>query len=104
MILLDATNPINWVNFAASVGAAMISIVAILVGLINTKKTLHSSELNIKRSLEASTINTDKTIKSKRIEERKNEIYKSLNDLYGPLYQLRQKSNLLYDKFKVGKA
>ncbi|MFA6057839.1 MAG: hypothetical protein WC756_06560 [Taibaiella sp.] len=108
-------NPINWINFAASVGSALVSIAAIIFGYCNSKKALKSAEANIlatlntnkeitERTLETNIKNTEKLIKSKRTEERKSEIYKSLNDLYGPLYQLRQKSNLLYDKFKEGKA
>lgn len=46
-------------------------------------------------------INTRLTVKSKRVEESKNEIYKKLNEFYGPLVQLRAKSNLLYQKFST---
>lgn len=104
MIFIHIQNPINWVNFAASVGAACVSLAAIIFAYLNNQKTLVESSINIQKTLEANALATDKTIKSKRIEERKNEIYKSLNDFYGPLYQLRQKSKLLYDKFKVNKS
>ena len=104
MIFLLVQNPVNWINFTASIGSVFVSLAAIYFAFKNSQKILASSDINIQNTLAANSLNTDKTIKSKRIEERKNEIYKSLNDFYGPLYQLRQKSKLLYDKFKVNKT
>jgi hypothetical protein len=104
LYFLDTQNPVNWINFTASALAGLVSIAAIYFGFKNNQKTLASSDTNIQRTLEVNTTNTDKTIKSKRIEERKNEIYKSLNDFYEPLFQLRQKSNLIYGKFKLNKT
>lgn len=40
-----------------------------------------------------------KGIYAERQKEERQEIYKKLNDFYGPLIQLRQKSNLLYQQF-----
>tara|TARA_R110000744_G_scaffold349525_1_gene455179 strand:- start:61 stop:654 length:594 start_codon:yes stop_codon:yes gene_type:complete len=36
----------------------------------------------------------------KKNENRRNEIYKKLNDFYGPYIQLRKKSHILYQKFQ----
>ena len=40
-----------------------------------------------------------KTLQSKQLEEKRSDIYKKLNEFYGPIIQLRKKSNLLYQKF-----
>ena len=42
---------------------------------------------------------TNKNLNSKKEEEERKEIYKKLNEFYGPLLQLRLKSNALYEKF-----
>ncbi len=39
--------------------------------------------------------------KQKRNENRRNEIYKKLNDFYGPYIHLRKKSQILYEKFQI---
>ncbi len=36
----------------------------------------------------------------KKDESKRDEIYKKLNNFYGPYYQLRRKSNILYKKFR----
>ena len=99
MFLLEATTPINWVNFAASIGAVIVSILVILFSARNNRQTLDASKESVVKTLSANRENTEMTLHSKRIEEKKNEIYKKLNELYGPLYQLRSKSQLLYLKF-----
>lgn len=101
MFLLKAATeaPINWTNFWVSIGSIVVSIIVILVSYFNTRATLRSSNKNIERTLAANRENTEMTLRSKRIEEKKNEIYKKLNEFYGPFYQLRSKSQLLYNKF-----
>lgn len=42
-----------------------------------------------------------RTLEEKKEEERRKDIYTKLNEFYGPLLQLRKKSNLLYEKFKA---
>jgi hypothetical protein len=46
-----------------------------------------------------------KTLKSRVVEDERKEIYKKLNDFYGPLLQLRKKSEKLYRLFskRLGK-
>ncbi len=78
-----------WITIASMV----ISLAAVIISYFNTKSTLASSERNNLTNLRA-----------KNSEDRKDEIYKILNDLYGPFNQLRQKSNLLYQKFIMGKS
>ena len=41
-----------------------------------------------------------KTLEARLKELERNEIYKKLNEFYGPLLQLRKRSNLLYAQFK----
>ncbi len=67
----------DWTTIISSVGA-------IIVGLL----ALFFSHLQI-----------IKTLKSKKEDEERAEIRKKLDELYGPLLQLRMKSNLLYQKF-----
>lgn len=90
----------NLANFIASLGGIFVSGLVIYLGYRYNKKALAASEANTKATLITSSANNDKTIASKRIEERKNEIYKKLNEFYQPLFQYRQKSTLLYFKFK----
>jgi hypothetical protein len=82
MLFLDAAPPTTS-NTAIyiSIASTVISLGAILVGIYNNRLNL----------------------KAKNKEDRKAEIYKILNDLYGPFGQLRAKSSLLYEKFKTGK-
>ena len=103
-MLLEVSAPINWINFSASIGSVLVSILLIFFNYKSTKKTINATILNSSNAIAASTKNIEITLNSKRIEERKNEIYKALNELYGPFSQLRQKSNLLYEKFKINKA
>lgn len=89
MILCETSNPINWVNFAASIGSILVSIVVIYFADPRTKKHLLRAIKILKLTTNKEL--TDKTIRSKRIEERKNEIYKSLNDFYEPLLSIKAK-------------
>lgn len=105
MHLLDAAaSSFNLTNFVATIGSVVVSILLIIFNTISTRRTIENAAANTSASIQASLENTSATLNSKRIEERKNEIYKALNDLYGPFSQLRQKSNLLYDKFRQNKT
>jgi hypothetical protein len=75
MILIAAE--IHWLNIVGNVAAMILSIVAIIFAYRNTKLTLDS----------------------KKREEKRSEIYKKLNDFYQPFYQLRRKSEILYEAF-----
>jgi hypothetical protein len=104
MILIEcvqtSTKPFDVINFIASIGSILVSIIVIITGYCFNKRALKTSEMNTRKTLLTSSQNTDKTIASKRIEERKSEIYKKLNEFYQPLFEYRQKSTLLYLKFK----
>jgi hypothetical protein len=82
MLFLDATPPTSPSTFWFTLAATAISLAAVIFGFLSTRLTLRANNQK----------------------DRKSEIYKILNDLYGPFNQLRQKSSLLYDKFKIGKA
>lgn len=101
MLLLQAVTqaPINWTNFWVSIASIAASVIVVLVSLWNNRVALRSSEKNVERTLASNRENTEMTLHSKRIEEKKDEIYKKLNEFYGPFYQLRAKSQLLYHKF-----
>lgn len=71
------TSSFEWTNFVASAGAVLIGILAIVFSYFQLLKTL----------------------RSKKIEDERNEIYKKMNEFYGPLIQLRKKSYLLYQLF-----
>ena len=45
-----------------------------------------------------------KTLEARLKELERNEIYKKLNEFYGPLLQLRERSNLLYAEFRPASA
>lgn len=67
----------DWGKFLISMGPVLVGILAIVFTNVQTNKNLNS----------------------KKVEEKRQEIYKKLNDFYGPLLQLRKKSNRLYQKF-----
>lgn len=70
---------LNWPSIISSTGAVLVGIIAIYYSYRQFSKT----------------------IKSKIEEEKRQDIYKQLNEFYGPLLQLRKKSNLLYTKFRA---
>jgi hypothetical protein len=91
--------PVNQINLYASIGSILVSLGLIYFSYKNTQKTIDTTLINTQKSIEANNENTIKTLNSKKTEERKNEIYKKLNEFYGPFYQLRSKSKLLYIEF-----
>lgn len=110
----STSSAINWPTLLASAGSIAISLLVIYYNSKNTRGTIDSNERNISASIAENRANIEKTLstnkeineqnlKSKLIEQRKDEIYKILNELYGPLSLLRKKSSLLYEKFKIGK-
>ena len=66
-----------WGTFFASAAPVAVGIIAIIFSHIQLIRTLNA----------------------KKIEEKRQDIYKKLNEFYGPFLQLRIKSNLLYKKF-----
>lgn len=71
----SGTNPVLVVT---SILSALAAIIALVVSYRNTINTLNA----------------------KKQEDDKKEIQKRLDEFYGPFYQLRMKSNLLYQKFR----
>ncbi len=67
----------DWPTIISSIGAITIGIIALFISGYQSKKSLDS----------------------KKEEEERAEIHKKLDEFYGPLLQLRMKSNLLYNKF-----
>ncbi|NEU09377.1 hypothetical protein GZH53_13715 [Flavihumibacter sp. R14] len=67
----------DWATWVSSVGAILVGLGAIYFSYLQFKNTL----------------------RAKKDEEKRGDIYKKLDEFYGPLLQLRNKSNLLYEKF-----
>jgi hypothetical protein len=70
---------IDWPTIIASAGAIAVGVIAIIFSFFQFKKSLEAEKMR---------------------EERK-EIHKKLDEFYGPLLQLRMKSNKLYQKFNA---
>ncbi len=69
----------DWGTIISSSGAVLVGVLAIWFSYRQFKKTLDA----------------------KKEEERRQDTYQKLNEFYGPLLQLRKKSNLLYEKFRA---
>ncbi|WP_159798932.1 hypothetical protein [Flavobacterium sp. MK4S-17] len=69
--------PLDWLSYVKDLGPIIIGLLALWFSYIQIMKTL----------------------KAKKEDEERAEIRKKLDELYGPLLQLRKKSNLLYEKF-----
>jgi len=74
---VNSAKSTDWTTIISSGGAIAIGIAAVIF-----------SYFQFIRSLEA-----------EKRKEKRNEIYKKLNEFYGPLLQLRMKSNRIYEKF-----
>lgn len=71
-------------NILVSLGPIIIGILSIVLSYSYNRKLFGYNE---------------KALYQKSLEDEKKEIYKKLNDFYGPFLQLRRKSALLYDQF-----
>ena len=67
---------VDWPTIISSTGAVIVGVVAILASFTQLRKTLNA----------------------KKEEEKRGDVYKKLNEFYGPLLQLRKKSNLLIEE------
>lgn len=76
------------IKFIQDLGPVIVSVIALGVSLYLTKRTLAAQEKNTRMTFDA-----------QKETEARQEIYKKLNNFYGPLLQLRQESNQLYKKF-----
>lgn len=89
MVLLQCNcSSFSVTKFIQDLGPVIISAIALIVSYILTKRTLAAQEKQTKMTFDA-----------QKDTEARQEIYKKLNEFYGPLLQLRKKSNLLYEKF-----
>jgi len=68
----------DWASVIASSGAVAVGLLALWYSNIQSNKALNA----------------------KKEEEKRIEIQTKLNEFYGPLYQLRKKSNLIYNEFR----
>lgn len=75
-------------KFIQDLGPVIISAIALIVSAYLTNQTLKAQKAQIKMTLDG----------QKQTEARQ-EIYKKLNEFYGPLLQLREESYQLYQKF-----
>lgn len=78
----------GWLDYVKDLGPILVGLLALLFAYLQNNKTV-----------EAGAQQNTRTLNAKAIEERRNEIYKKLNEFYGPIIQLRKKSHLLYGKF-----
>jgi hypothetical protein len=76
------------IKFIQDLGPVIISVIALITSYILTKKTLVVQKEQTQKTLDA-----QKDIEARLL------IAKKLDEFYGPLLQLRMKSNLLYKKF-----
>ena len=76
---------ISWIEYMQIIGPIFIGLVGVLVGVL------------------LAFYNNKMTIENKQRDDERAEIYKKLNEFYGPFEQLRKKSLRLYQLFTVGK-
>lgn len=93
MVLLHCNSEItdttfDAIKFIQDLGPVIISVIALITSYILTKKTLDVQKEQTQKTLDA-----QKDIEARLL------IAKKLDEFYGPLLQLRMKSNLLYKKF-----
>lgn len=89
----QSNSTINWPTIIASIISGLASIFAIVIGGRNTRKALDTSRQN-----------NDDNLQNNVREDRKSDIYMMLNELYGPLDLLKQKSTQLYRIFSDSRA
>lgn len=84
MVLLHCIGPteevskIDWPTVLASWAGVIVGIAAVIAGYLQSERSY----------------------KEKKIEEKRALISRRLDEFYGPIIQLREKSNKLYDKFR----
>ncbi|MBK8489228.1 MAG: hypothetical protein IPL48_15750 [Bacteroidetes bacterium] len=93
MVLLQCNKEVvetsfNGMKFLQELGPVIISALALFLSYFLTKKTLNVQKEQTQRTLDA-----QKDVEARLL------IRKKLDEFYGPLLQLRKKSNLLYKKF-----
>jgi hypothetical protein len=76
------------IKFLQDLGPVIVSAIALIASFILTRKTLDVQKEQTQKTLDA-----QKDIEARLL------IGKKLDEFYGPLLQLRKKSNLLYKKF-----
>ena len=91
MVLLhcnSVSSSSNFISIVKDLGPVIISAIALIFSYFLTKRTLKTQLKQTKMTFDA-----------QKDTEARREIYKKLNDFYGPLLQIRQESNKLYEKF-----
>ncbi len=104
MILLQTSTTTTVANpYILALIALIGPIAVVIISWLNTKITAkmqrEMSDNTVKLQRELTEMNLDE----KRIEEKRKEISKRLDDFYGPLQQYLNKSHDLYEIFKRGK-
>lgn len=85
------------VGFLKDIGPLIVSIGALCFGFYQFRKGQESAET----SLEANRKLTELTLESQKLEAERREVYKKLNEFYGPFQQLRKRSKELYEIFRL---
>lgn len=90
---LKSSSTANWWDYLIDFGPILIAIIGMWFSYEQFKKSLSQSHDQFKKSF-------NNNLLQKSIEDRRNEIYKKLNEFYGPLLQLRKQSQRLYEIFR----
>jgi hypothetical protein len=88
LLVCNSDDSFSFVKFLQDSGPVIISGIALIISYCLTRITLKNQEKQTKMTFDA-----------QKDTEARQEIYKKLNAFYGPLLQLRQESNQLYQKF-----
>ena len=76
--LTEEVSQIDWATVLASWAGVIVGIAAVIAGYLQSERSY----------------------KEKKIEEKRELISRRLDEFYGPIIQLREKSNKLYEKFR----
>ena len=102
--LKEISNPKTIMENLIDFGPLLIGLIGMLYSYLQFKKSLEQSNQQFETSLSNSnqqfTESFNQGVLQKSIEDERKEIYKKLNEFYGPLLQHREKSSLLYERFR----
>ncbi len=99
----------NFLKLIIDLAPLIVSIIALLLSFVLSKRSLMQKEKELEQDfkLREKEIQNEHKLKEKDFKEKirefeRNEIYKKLNDFYGPLLVLRKSSIELHNTFKNG--
>lgn len=102
--LKQISNPKTVWSYLLDLSPLIAGLVGMLYSYLQFKKSLGQSNQQFVTSLNNSNQqfkeSFNQSVLQKSIEDERKEIYKKLNEFYGPLLQHREKSSLLYERFR----